>query len=510
MEELEWASKNGILSTDQYDIFVKRYNGWTYSAIVSQFKLSGDHALISCLLRTAQRKFWYPSFTGGNDDYLCDIDKIYFRDLLTNCSNEVNCVPTTVSIQLAFMLRKRRYKKALSLLTNINCSGLIHRVKETTIPCQEWIYEIVKSIKLKVLSPQELDQARRFSCDSESISNFFIQNAELFDRDERLIFNMDETMLYSKKKLKVIVPEKTLPLVVSPPAPPHITAVITICASGYFLEPLILLPNKKTKRNIESIVNECLLASTPSGWMNKDSFILYAILFCSQITHYRITLPISIRNDPILLIVDGHPSRRNYLANYIFSCFNVDLVVLPGHTSHVLQPFDLTVAAPLKSQLKINLSNSQFHIDNLDFNNFGQLQKQTAQQVREMLIRSFLDAHQKVCTPSNIKSGFEASGIFPLDPVRALQSEYAMPTIPENLKVAPEDEILSGKWANSEEMLKQLFFLQHGHTQAIDEKYDFFEIIDYIRNGDCDCIFFSEFPSILVETAPDKFDLINL
>ena len=157
MEELEQASKNGILSTDQYDIFVKRYNGWTYSAIVSQFKLSGDHALIFCLLRTAQGKFWYPSFTGGNDDYLFDIDKIYFRDLLTNCSNEVNSVPTTVSIQLAFMLRKRRYKKALSLLTNINCSGLIHRVKETTIPYQEWIYEFVKSIKLKVLSPQELD-----------------------------------------------------------------------------------------------------------------------------------------------------------------------------------------------------------------------------------------------------------------------------------------------------------------------------------------------------------------
>ena len=35
-----------------------------------------------------------------------------------------------------------------------------------------------------------------------------------------------------KKKLKVIMPEKTLPLVVSPPVPTHITAVVTICASG--------------------------------------------------------------------------------------------------------------------------------------------------------------------------------------------------------------------------------------------------------------------------------------
>ena len=102
-----------------------------------------------------------------------------------------------------------------------------------------------------MLNPQELDQARRFSCDSESITKFFIQNSELFDRDAKLIFNMDETMLHSKKKLKVIVPEKTLPLIVSPPVPPHITAVITIGASGNALQPLIFLPNKKTKRNIE-------------------------------------------------------------------------------------------------------------------------------------------------------------------------------------------------------------------------------------------------------------------
>lgn len=244
--------------------------------------------------------------------------------------------------------------------------------------------------------------------------------------------------------------------------------------------------------------------------MNKDAFVLYAILFCSQITHYRLTLPISIRNDSILLIVDGHPSRRNYLANYIFSCFNIDLVVLPGHTSHVLQPFDLTVAAPLKSQLKINLANSQFHIDNLDFNNFGLLQKKTAQQVQNMLITCFLDAHQRVCTQSNIRSGFEASGIFPLDPKRPLESEYTLQEIPDNLKVPPEDEILSGKWTNSEEMLSQLFQLQHDRPQTNNDKYDFFEIVEYIKNGDCECIFFSEFPPILVETGPNKFDLINL
>lgn len=104
--------------------------------------------------------------------------------------------------------------------------------------------------------------------------------------------------------------------------------------------------NKRTKRNIEELISECLLASTKSGWMNKDCFVLYSICFCVQISQYRLKLLLNIRNDPILLIVDGHPSRRNFLANYIFSSFNIDVLILPGHTSHILQPFDLTVASP--------------------------------------------------------------------------------------------------------------------------------------------------------------------
>lgn len=313
-----------------------------------------------------------------------------------------------------------------------------------------------------------------------------------------------------QKKLKVLVPNQKLPLVVSPPVFPHITAVITVCAAGNCMDPLIILPNKRTKRNIEELISECLLASTESGWMNKDCFVLYSICFCAQISQYRLKLPQNIRNDPILLIIDGHPSRRNYLANFIFSCFNIDILILPGHSSHILQPFDLTVASPLKSQFKINLSNAQFNIDNLNFNNFGVLQKQTAQQLREMLIRCFIDAHHKACSPSNIKMGFEKSGICPLDPNRPLESQYIMPEIPAELKVNPEDEIISGQWTNSEEMLPKLFFLQHGHQQMPDERYDFFEIAKSIKNGECDCILFSEFPPFLVETEPNKYKLIQL
>lgn len=75
MEELMWAAKNKILTAQQFEILEKRSLRWTYKSIVSHFNLSGDHAIITCLTRTVQGKFWYPGFIGRNDDYLCDIDK---------------------------------------------------------------------------------------------------------------------------------------------------------------------------------------------------------------------------------------------------------------------------------------------------------------------------------------------------------------------------------------------------------------------------------------------------
>lgn len=73
--------------------------------------------------------------------------------------------------------------------------------------------------------------------------------------------------------------------------------------------------------------------------------------------------------------------------------------------------------------------------------------------------------HTKKFVHHLIKSRFEVSGIFSLDLKRPLESQYTIPEIPKNLKAAPEDEILSGQWTNSEEMLPQLFLLRHGHPQ---------------------------------------------
>ena len=67
---------------------------------------------------------------------------------------------------------------------------------------------------------------------------------------------MDETMLSSNKKLKVIVGnDKKHPLVVRPKSITHLTGVITINANGDYFKPLIILPKKKNW-SIENFFNQ--------------------------------------------------------------------------------------------------------------------------------------------------------------------------------------------------------------------------------------------------------------
>ena len=64
--------------------------------------------------------------------------------------------------------------------------------------------------------------------------------------------------------------------------------------------------------------------------------------------------PITRPKDPSerrLLILDGHSSHIT--ANFIAYCMNnkIDLLVLPPHTSHVLQPLDIRIFQSLKRAL---------------------------------------------------------------------------------------------------------------------------------------------------------------
>lgn len=73
------------------------------------------------------------------------------------------------------------------------------------------------------------------------------------------------------------------------------------------------------------------------------------------------------------------------LCVFFLKCFDIELLIFPGHCSHVMQPFDVTLASPLKSLYKFALVAKKFQGD-------GRVSIQTAQEVSTLMISSFFDA----------------------------------------------------------------------------------------------------------------------
>ena len=65
---------------------------------------------------------------------------------------------------------------------------------------------------------------------------------------------------------------------------------------------------------------------------------------------YRQTLQANIRSHRALLILDGHASRECPIGLLLLRNAKIDVLTLPGHTTHVTQMFDVILASPLKTE----------------------------------------------------------------------------------------------------------------------------------------------------------------
>ena len=94
-----------------------------------------------------------------------------------------------------------------------------------------------------------------------------------------------------------------------------------------------------------------------------------------------------------------------------------------GHCTHVLQPFDVEIASPLKAELKQEITKIQHWIKR-----HGIMFMTQAAAKRYMLVSAFLEAFHKAVTPNNAKSSFMATGICPYAPGNlAMRQFIALP-----------------------------------------------------------------------------------
>jgi len=121
-----------------------------------------------------------------------------------------------------------------------------------------------------------------------------------------------------------------------------ITIVCCMNACGNFVPPAFIFPRVRMRPEfLDDARTESLGLADKKGWMNQELFVQYLKHF---VTHTRPT-----KDDPVLLVVDNHSSRMSLEAVEYCRENNVVMLSLPPHSTHKIQPLDVTFYGPFKT-----------------------------------------------------------------------------------------------------------------------------------------------------------------
>ena len=183
------------------------------------------------------------------------------------------------------------------------------------------------------------------------------------------------------------------------------TVICSMNASGDFVPSMFIF---KRKRWTDLLVRNCPTGSiglpSPNGWVDHDLFLSYLKHF-SQFTKPTET-------NPLLLILDGHQSHKSLrVVEYARDNF-ITIVTIPPHTSHRLQPLDLTFFGPLKRALSSEMDKW--------------MTRNPGKRITEYdLCGIFTPAYQRVASVEKAVNGFACTGIWPYDNDRFCETDFA-------------------------------------------------------------------------------------
>lgn len=179
-----------------------------------------------------------------------------------------------------------------------------------------------------------------------------------------------------------------------------------ISATGDRLPPLIIFKGKHVQDQWfpEDLAkfNDWEFTCTENGWTTDRTAIEWL---------EKIYLP-RTRPTPSatrLLILDGHGSHITKAFQFLCYQNDVYLLYLPPHTSHVLQPLDLSVFSPMKTAYRNQIAHqAQFCCSTV----VG----------KRLFLEAYAYARNSAIIPTNIKSGWGASGLWPVRISKPLNS----------------------------------------------------------------------------------------
>ncbi|XP_071849604.1 uncharacterized protein [Apostichopus japonicus] len=279
--------------------------------------------------------------------------------------------------------------------------------------------------ELKVVKPLKLSLRRAKATSEETVSNYFkelnqIMNKYNLKENPQLIFNVDESgFQVEHNPHRVVAPRgmKVNSIVTDRGA--MTTVLAAGSAIGQPVPPFFIFKGKRMNDMLKNgAVPGSGFSMSDSGWSNSQIFKNYLE------NHFSKFLPNRASDEHVLLLYDGHSSHISMeLINYAHTK-NIILFVLPPHTSHILQPMDVTMFGPLKTF---------YHQECQKFMRENPGQGITRYHICELISKAFL----KSFTPANLVTSFRKTGIYPVEP-DAVSKLHFIPA--EHLNVANQNK----------------------------------------------------------------------
>jgi len=235
------------------------------------------------------------------------------------------------------------------------------------IPSRRWVKIWMKQRGF-VLARAKIRTHTSLYINPEQVS-MFLKNYTVWlennGNDPNRIWNFDETGVaincLNSRLMVATLPEVKNPIHRGGKLQVRVTLGVCGSASGLSTKVQLILPDRGWKRLASStfIPTKTKLIESGRGWQNKSSFRWWIEeIFIPDLGGMSI-----LGKKRILLIVDGHNSRRAEGLLPILQMNKIDVLVLPANSSKYLQPLDQVAFGTLKR----TISASEEPITKLEF-----------------------------------------------------------------------------------------------------------------------------------------------
>ena len=326
---------------------------------------------------------------------------------LASCPLEYSHACVNIFHNQAYELRDKREKNAMAKIQLL----FQHTPPAYSLPSRAWLLDVAKRQKVRLVVESWLERERSTNASIEVIKQWVttVWKSAIEGVPPEFIINFDEIMVdCSRRKLLVGVRETSKIGYTTPAAfPDHITMVPAISAFGASLGNFIILNRERLQQFPEfcKAFPDFHIVGNKSGWMTSATYECFVAHLVKAIERLRKEENYSGK---VVFVCDNHSTRANKERLEELARARIELVTIPSHTSHILQPIDQVFGHAFKAAFRKQADLAQkatFFTQPISVRE-ANLQKQ---------LLALMTAYQQCATFGVCRASWKRANIWPLD-----------------------------------------------------------------------------------------------